>query len=55
MKKLTSLVVGVFFMHAIFAQTGSGHYKVVPLVTKETFTLNSGGRALFGGKSGIMP
>jgi hypothetical protein len=28
-------------------------YKVIPIVSKETFTLNSGGRALLGGRSRI--
>ncbi|HEY4063644.1 MAG TPA: hypothetical protein VGM30_17170 [Puia sp.] len=31
----------------------SSSYKVIPIISKETFTLNSGGRALFGGKSRI--
>ena len=51
MKKITTLLVGLFFVHALFAQRESGHYKVVPLVSKQTYTLNSGGRAMFGGKS----
>ena len=34
-----------------FAQTPKTVYKVVPVITKQSFYLNGGARAMFGGKS----
>ena len=58
MKKHAILALGLFFVYTQCTQSkGNSHssshprsYKIIPIVTKETFTLNSGGRAMFGGK-----
>jgi len=52
MKNLLTFLVILSFLQPITAQeTINSHYKVIPLITPQTFTLNSGGRALIGGKS----
>lgn len=55
MKIRTILLLGLFFVHTQCTQSKAHSlphsYKIIPLVTKETFTLNSGGRSIFGGKS----
>jgi len=38
---------------AVAQETNTPTYKVVPIISKETFTLNSGGRAMLGGRSRI--
>lgn len=43
----------VLFRPAIAQESSSSLYKVVPVISKETFTLNSGGRAMLGGRSRI--
>jgi hypothetical protein len=50
---LCFIIVLIVIIPAKAQKTASPTYKVIPLTTKETFTLNSGGRALIGGKSRI--
>lgn len=41
------------FRVAVAQESNSSSYKVVPVITKETFTLNGGARAMMGGRSRI--
>lgn len=42
-----------FIRPAVAQESNTYQYKVVPVISKEIFTLNSGGRALIGGRSRI--
>ena len=51
MKKLFFLLLLAAQTQLSFSQPSNTGYKVVPLITKESFYLNGGARAAFGGKS----
>lgn len=51
MKKLFSLLLYIIPFQVIFAQEGKITYKVVTFMTNQSFYLNGGTRAAFGGKS----
>jgi len=51
MKNLFILLLLVAQVHPGFSQSGTGNYKVVPVVSSQDFYLNGGARSAFGGKS----
>src|SRR5579872_3373611 len=51
--QLTTFFLLALLRPALAQEPGTSSYKVIPIISKETFTLNSGSRALLGGKSRI--
>jgi len=50
---LTSLLLLASIWPAFAQEPNTATYKVTPVISKETFTLNSGGRSMLGGRSRI--
>jgi len=51
MKKISLIIAILFFAAESFSQTTSPAYKVVSVISKESFYLNGGARAMVGGRS----
>jgi hypothetical protein len=51
--QLLAVLLLANLLRANAQELNSSSYKVVPVISKETFTLNSGSRALIGGRSRI--
>jgi hypothetical protein len=48
-----SILLLAVLRSAVAQESNTSTYRVIPVISKETFTLNGGGRALIGGRSRI--